>query len=255
MAEVVQLTHFARQEFIRAKNGLDLHIVLAHICWLVMATVSVVWGNHLPVWGASKRSRPHRSPRCRKNMSGLAMVILILDDFGMLKKWSTHLIIKSPIIAYLENFGSVGPSIWLCHYRSHLFPFGSFMRVRSTFNILPKKNIFCSCTHSLTLPDLPDLSFAASHWHPNPKLSQFASFASQANERIHSKTLCSCVARPVGAVVATMRLCYTKVFELLSSSLLNQQERYKRASLSQTYWFCSISYTVLTIIPTYSIYI
>ena len=161
------------------------------------------------------------------------MVILILDDFGMLKKWSTHLIIKSPIIAYLENFGSVGPSI--LKHGCATIDLICFLRVRSTFNILPKKNIFCSCTHSLTLPDLPDLSFATSHWHPNPKLSQFASFASQANERIHSKTLCSCVARPVGAVVATMRLCYTKVFELLSSSLLNQQERYKRASLSQTY--------------------
>ena len=143
---------------------------------------------------------------------------------------SDHCISRKFWISWPLNFET-----WLCHYRSHLFPFGSFLRVRSTFNILPKKNIFCSCTHSLTLPDLPDLSFAASHWHPNPKLSQFAFFASQANERIHSKTLCSCVARPVGAVVATMRLCYTKVFELLSSSLLNQQERYKRASLSQTY--------------------
>ena len=207
-----------------------------------MATVSVVWGNHLPVWGASKRSRSHRSPRCRRKMSGLAMVILILDDFETLKKMEYPLI-KSPIIAYLENFGYLAPQ-FLKH--GHWISFVSFRKVSAgeihfqqftngTYFVLTVTHSLCqTCQISLLLHHI------GTQIIPNPKLSQFASFASQANERIHSKTLCSCVARPVGAVVATMRLCYTKVFELLSSSLLNQQERYKRASLSQTYWFCSI---------------
>lgn len=132
-------------------------------------------------------------------------------EFPLNYQVSDHCISRKFWIGWPLNFET-----WLCHYRSHLFPFGSFLRVRFTFNILQTEHILF--LHSLPLPDLPDLSFAASHWHPNPKLSQFcqfaAAFASAANERIHSKTLSSCVARPVGPVVATMRLCYTQVFEV-----------------------------------------
>ena len=150
MAEVLQ-------EFIRAKNGLDLHIVLANICWRVMATVSdlPLAKFHLgqPPSGLrcfKAEPTPPKSPMSKKN-EWIGHGDLDFGWFWNVKKMECPLI-KSRIIAYLENLGSVGPSILKRGRatRSHLFPFGSFLRVRFTFNMVQKRTYFVlTVTHSL----------------------------------------------------------------------------------------------------------